>query len=226
MALGRAYRMMVGGMALVAILGVGCENGDDGDDVPANWTNGVADVDAEDVEAVADPNFPDGLHPSAAASGVIAATFARQIAPVTDVGGNDANVVVCLGDSITARGYPSDLAAKTGLTVVNEGKGGERSSGGAARVGTVLAQHRPAYLCVLYGANDVCGGVPAADVLANLAAIVEAARANQTIPIVATLTPMSGERAEYAAAARDLSAAIRAQAGQLGVALADLEAAF
>ena len=53
-----------------------------------------------------------------------------------------------------------------------------------------------------------------------------AARANGTIPILATLTPMFGPRKQYAADARATSAAIRDLAGRLGVPLADLEKAF
>lgn len=90
----------------------------------------------------------------------------------------------------------------------------------------VLSQYRPAYLCILYGANDVIGHIPLGTVVANLESIVNSAQANGTIPILATLTPMPGARKRRADDARELSHAIRQLAGRTGVRRADLEAAF
>jgi lysophospholipase L1-like esterase len=105
--------------------------------------------------------------------------------------------------------------------------GKETSAGGASRVGGVLSTHNPSFLCILYGANDVIGSKAAPEaVAANVAAIVAAAQANGTVPVVGTLTPMSGSRAQYAESARAVSAAIRTMAAQTGARLADLEKAF
>ena len=62
--------------------------------------------------------------------------------------------------------------------------------------------------------------------LANIESIVNAAKASGAIPIVATLTRLSGPRREWAGEARAASAAIRSMARRTGTRLADLEAAF
>ncbi|HOD99564.1 MAG TPA: GDSL-type esterase/lipase family protein [Kiritimatiellia bacterium] len=170
--------------------------------------------------------FPGGLHPNTEGSRIIAKTFAGAITPVSDAGGNRPNVIVCLGDSITDSGYPTYLAGMTGMTAIEEGIRGERSAGGVSRVGGVLSKYKPAYLCILYGANDVRKGLPASTVTGNLEKMVNAARANGTIPILATLTPMGGTYSEFIPEVQKTSAAIRDLAARLGVRLADLERAF
>lgn len=170
--------------------------------------------------------FPGGLHPNSAGSRIIAQTFAGQISPVSSAGGNNPNVVVCLGDSITDSGYPTYLAGMIGMTTHEEGIRGERSAGGVSRVGKVLSQYKPAHICILYGANDVRKGLPASTVTGNLEKMVNAARANGTIPVLATLTPMGGSYSEFIPEVQKTSAAIRDLAARLGVRLADLERAF
>lgn len=216
------------GPLLAAFLLSGCEGdgGDEDSSLPAESaaTNETTDVDAS---VPADPNFPDGLHPNSEASQTIARVFARKIVPVADAGGNQTNVIVCIGDSITERYYPPYLADETGMTVVNAGIGGERSAAAAARAPAVLAKYRPAYLCILTGINDISGGdASIQEIAANIALIVDAARANHTIPIVGTLTPLSGSRAEWADDSEACSELIRALAAQAGVRLADVAAAF
>ena len=212
---------------LAMVLLSGCEG--DGDDEDLSIAGDPAAGETTDADAAApeDPNFPDGLHPSGSASRTIAKVFARQISPVDDAGGNQTNVIVCIGDSITERYYPPYLADETGMTVVNAGIGGERSAAAAARAPAVLAKYRPAYLCILTGINDISGGdASIQEIAANIALIVDAARANHTIPIVGTLTPLSGSRAEWADDSEACSELIRALAAQAGVRLADVAAAF
>ena len=211
---------------LASFLVSGCEGDDDDEDLSiaagATATNEMTDATAPE-----DPNFPDGLHPSGSATRTIAKVFARQISPLADAGGNQTNVVVCIGDSITARGYPPYLADATGMIVVNAGKGGEGSGGTAGRAPGVLAEYRPAYLCILTGINDVSGGdAPIETIVANIESIVNAAKANNTIPVVGTLTPLSGSRKEWADDGRACSQAIRAMAARTGARLADVAAAF
>lgn len=217
-------------LAGVLLAGCGGSDGDGGDDPMLDGlaTEGAAEDPLAEF-------FPDGLHPNSKGNSIIAGVFAKQIArgKAAKNGEGEADGestvvhVVCLGDSITAGGYPGVLAKKTGLNVVAAGVGKETSAGGASRAGGVLSKHNPDFLCILYGANDVIGSKAAPDaVAANLAAIVAAAQANGAIPIVGTLTPMSGSRAPYAESARAVSAAIRTMAGQTGARLADLEKAF
>lgn len=212
---------------LAMVLLSGCEG--DGDDEDLSIAGDPAAGETTDADAAApeDPNFPDGLHPSGSASRTIAKVFARQISPVDDAGGNQTNVVVCIGDSITARGYPPYLADATGMIVVNAGRGGEGSGGTANRAPGVLDEHRPAYLCILTGINDVSGAdAPVETIVANIESIVNAAKANNTIPVVGTLTPLSGSRKEWADDGRACSQAIRAMAARTGARLADVAAAF
>jgi acyl-CoA thioesterase I len=61
-------------------------------------------------------------------------------------------------------------------TVVNASISGETSEGGAARIGGVLNQTRPAIVVLALGANDGLRGLPVQRTKANLAAIVRAAK--------------------------------------------------
>ena len=113
-----------------------------------------------------------------------------------NIGDNIPGVYVAIGDSITqgtdvpaGPPYPSRLAAMSGKTIINAGRGGELSSGGAGRVSGLLSKHTPACLLILYGANDIIKGKSDESILANLNAIIQAAKANQTIPVIASLLP-------------------------------------
>ena len=65
---------------------------------------------------------------------------------------------------------------KSNYTVVNASISGETSAGGAARIGKTLAASKPAIVIVQLGANDGLRGLPVAQMKANLAAIVQAAK--------------------------------------------------
>ncbi|MFH0909665.1 MAG: GDSL-type esterase/lipase family protein [bacterium] len=150
-----------------------------------------------------------------------------------DVGDNDINTVVCLGDSMTdgecvpaGPPYPSRLGGLTGKTVINAGVCGEKTAAGASRVGGLLSKYKPGYLCILEGANDAIFDRPTSDVVGYLRSMVQAAKANNTIPIIATLTPMYDGHAFANGSAQDISAGIRQMAGEEGVRLVDLEAEF
>ena len=150
-----------------------------------------------------------------------------------DVGSNDINTVVCLGDSITegecvpaGAPYPARLGGLSGKSVVNQGSCGEKSGSGAARADGVLDKYKPGYICILYGANDAIFDRPTADVVANIRSIVQSAKANQTVPLVATLLPMYDGHAFANGNAKDISAGIRQMASEEGARLVDLEAEF
>ncbi len=148
-----------------------------------------------------------------------------------DVGDNDANLVICIGDSITygyacdGAPYPSHLAAMSGKTVRNYGVCGVRASYGAGRISSYLSC-RPGYVCILYGANDAIAGGGASEVKENIRAIIFACRNSHSIPIVATTPPMIGSHSLFDGAACSINAAIRELAAEEGVALVDLYGAF
>lgn len=60
--------------------------------------------------------------------------------------------------------------------VVNASVSGETAAGGAARIGAVLAAHRPRWVIVALGANDGLRGASPAALKEHLAAIVDACR--------------------------------------------------
>ena len=156
----------------------------------------------------------------------------NQAPVLDDFGGNDPNVVVAFGDSITAgvdgggAPYPVRLAALSGRRVVNSGVGGQESGPGLSRLGGVLAACQPGYICILFGANDVIRGLDQNNTIANLQAMVQKARANKNVPILATLTPMIREHGIWNSAVNRLNDAIRSLASAEGVTLVDLNVEF
>ncbi len=202
-------------MAVLLVLSCGCEN--DSDEPRA--------IDVSGLDAAGDvhPNFPDGLHPDAAATATIASTFAGRLAPV----GNAADtVVLCVGDSITAGGYPGPLAGMTGMQVIDEGLSGERSGRGLDRLPDLLAAHNPDYVCILYGANDIIDSSPVGGIVNNLVAMVNAVRNAGAIPVVGTLTPMSGTYGWHQSDIDDLNGQIRGTVAGAGASIADLAGRF
>ncbi len=152
-----------------------------------------------------------------------------------DVGSNDVNTVLCVGDSIT-RGtcapagdpYPARLAALSGKRVYNEGVCGAFSKETANRAPGHLRARKPGYICILVGANDatVPGDVNYVGLKENIRYIIQSARAQKTIPIVATLLPMAGVHSLYRGRANHMSDDIRSLAAEENVALVDLLAEF
>jgi len=62
-------------------------------------------------------------------------------------------------------------------TVVNASVSGDTTSGGRSRLAALLAQHRPTHVILELGANDALRGLPLASTQANLAQMVQAAKA-------------------------------------------------
>lgn len=104
--------------------------------------------------------------------------------------------IVCLGDSLTAglgvspeEAYPAQLAARllaAGLDyeVVNAGVSGDTSAGGLRRLDWSMTGDVQV-LVVALGANDGLRGLPPKDLRANLARIIETARARQVRVVLA-----------------------------------------
>jgi acyl-CoA thioesterase-1 len=98
-------------------------------------------------------------------------------------------VLLVMGDSLSA-GY--NLAADQGWVsllgqrladrkpawkVVNASISGETTAGGAARIDSELATHRPDVVVIELGANDGLRGLPMEQARANLSKMIEAAQA-------------------------------------------------
>jgi acyl-CoA thioesterase-1 len=112
--------------------------------------------------------------------------FAALLA--SSAGAIAAPTILVYGDSLSsAYGIPQNSGwvallgerlkqRKSNYTVVNASISGETSAGGAARIGKTLAASKPAIVIVQLGANDGLRGLPVAQMKANLAAIVQAAK--------------------------------------------------
>ncbi len=142
------------------------------------------------------------------------------------------DIVVAMGDSITA-GYgvsPSEcyvnrLSGLLGKTVRNEGVSGERSDGGANRIGWLLEHHRPKVVTVYYGNNDA-GLYPIDWTIGHLYTILRACQENGTTPVLAAIGPQFDQWAWRRPYIVDLNKRIRQLASDMGVRVADIEAAM
>ncbi len=97
---------------------------------------------------------------------------------LSPVGPND--VIVAFGDSLTygiganeAESYPAVLAQIINRTVVRAGVPGEVTSGGLARLESVIEEHRPALMIVGLGGNDMLRKLDEAEIKANLRQILQ-----------------------------------------------------
>jgi lysophospholipase L1-like esterase len=142
-----------------------------------------------------------------------------------DFGQNDASVVAAVGNSLTAgigvTPYPAFLGGMIGKSVHNHGIPGARSDAVLSRALSVLSSLHPGYMIIMAGTNDVNGGVPPEEVIANLRAIVDAARANQTVPILMTVTPGYYSWESFDQGYQNLNAQVRSLAGEMGVTWVD-----
>lgn len=140
-------------------------------------------------------------------------------------------LVVALGDSFTqgygvSDPYPNRLSRQLGETVVNEGLGGETSGGGYRRIDEMVLAYDPSHILILYGANDINGGLNLRDTAANIASMAEYARQHYVIPIVGTQPLSIGVTTGRNDRVRYLNSLVRRDASAGGYPVADLEAAF
>ncbi|AFM43232.1 lysophospholipase L1-like esterase [Desulfosporosinus acidiphilus SJ4] len=100
--------------------------------------------------------------------------------------------IVALGDSFTL-GYPLDtahswtqrLADDLKIRVVNKGKGGQTSKDLLARFDADVVSEKPGRVIIFVGTGDALQSVPLKDFQANVETMIEKAKANNIIPIVA-----------------------------------------
>lgn len=99
-----------------------------------------------------------------------------------------AQTILVFGDSLSAaygirqqEGWVALLQQRlqqqrADYNVVNASVSGETTSGGATRIASALATHKPAITLIELGANDGLRGLPLKQMSDNLSAMVEAAR--------------------------------------------------
>jgi len=150
-----------------------------------------------------------------------------------DYGDNDPNLYVSMGDSITlgiepfsGTPYPDQLAGMLGKTVLNYGVDGAFSYEGAGSVGHVLANTRTGHLLIMYGANDLIWGASSAEIVGNLRTMVQAAKANKTKAVVATLPAMTRHAMHFYDATLALNTQIRQMAAEENIRVAETEPVF
>ena len=107
-----------------------------------------------------------------------------------DPGNNNLNTVAAFGDSIT-RGsecpctpYPARLAGMIGKDVRNLGISGSKATANVNRTQQTINKHRPAFMIILYGANDVIHSRDAGSIFASIQKMVAICKQNHVVPIL------------------------------------------
>ena len=128
-----------------------------------------------------------------AAAVILAVTwfiYLKITAPVIKNLGNAGRTIVAFGDSLTyghgaPRGedYPSKLARKTAMPVINLGVSGDRSVDGLARIDGVF-EHNPYMVLIEFGGNDYMKQTPFSQTVAAVEKMVDEAQAHGAIAVI------------------------------------------
>lgn len=151
-----------------------------------------------------------------------------------DFGPNNPNLFIAFGDSITAgAGLPSPsdcysvkLAGLLNKTVVNKGFPGFSSGEALDVLYPILDDYKPGFVLILIGINDLIMGYSEDLAAVNIRIMIQACVDNKTIPVIATLTPVSGGYIGLDSGVNRLNDKIRQISSDLGVAMVDLYGAF
>ncbi|MBL7116120.1 MAG: hypothetical protein ISS35_10170 [Kiritimatiellae bacterium] len=150
-----------------------------------------------------------------------------------DFGENDASLYVAYGDSITygvglasSESYPQQLSGTLGTAVINAGTPGRLATQATGSAVSVLDNYKPGYMLILFGANDIIFGYGTDAIVEDLRTIVQAAKNNQTIPVLATLTPAYDDYSYMQGAIDELNPKIKQMAKEEDVRVADLGKPF
>ena len=149
-----------------------------------------------------------------------------------DIGSNDPNVYVTLGDSITdgnnggGAPYPPRLATITGKTVINRATQGGSTEDALGEIGGILTDLKPAAVLFMVGSIDVIEGQNVDTSIGDLRSIIEQCKANHTVPVMSTLTPVLYSHIRFQSGIDRLNSAIRDLASSEGVRLVDMASKF
>lgn len=106
--------------------------------------------------------------------------------------------VVCLGDSITNRGFPKVLEKLLDVEAINAGVGGHSSAQGLRRISKDVLAHNPDIVVVFFGTNDsrvdsTRAHVPPRQYAANLQTIIDRCAQQDIRAVLCTLPPINHE---------------------------------
>lgn len=106
--------------------------------------------------------------------------------------------VVCFGDSITKRGYPSILGALLGVETVNAGVAGHTSGEGLRRMSADVLEKKPDVVVIFFGTNDIRVDnekkhTPPPQYQSNLETMIKACRDQGAGVVVCTLPPINAD---------------------------------
>ena len=105
--------------------------------------------------------------------------------------------LICIGDSLTAGAdiptghtWPELLGSALNMDVVNDGIGGDTTTGMLARFYPEVVAREPAFVFIMGGTNDLWWGQSVNTVMANLFAMIFQARHHGIAPVLALPPPV------------------------------------
>jgi len=104
--------------------------------------------------------------------------------------------IVCIGDSLTEgyqiaedRCWPSLLNKEAAYEIINSGICGDTTAGMLARFHEMVIAHKPNYVIIMGGTNDIWFNIPDNQIIANILAMTRLARHHQVQSIIGIPTP-------------------------------------
>jgi lysophospholipase L1-like esterase len=161
-----------------------------------------------------------------------------------DVNHDGKIVIFAFGDSITrgvgdgprpgdtppgSAGYPLRLQTLLGVTIINDGHSGERTTEGLLRLQRDVKDTHPDYAILVEGTNDLLVGEDRHRAVDNMRSMIDAVRAAGAVPILGTIPPLccdvESSRPQTATLAF-YDEELRTLAANSGVGLIDFYSAF
>ena len=104
--------------------------------------------------------------------------------------------IVCIGDSLTA-GYGIEttyrwtnlLGTDLPIEVINSGISGDTTAGMLARFYEMALKHKPNYIIITGGTNDIWLNLPDNTIIGNILAMTRYAKQHDIVPIIGIPTP-------------------------------------
>lgn len=140
--------------------------------------------------------------------------------------------ILVIGDGISKgvgtedRPWPGLLERQLGVPIPVGAKGGAQTAYGASQVGPLLTLNEPSHLLILLGTNDAFELTPLDTMRDQLQSMFDTAKAQDIVPVIATLPPIYGFDAKTTAHIGTINKMIRSVAGSANVKVVNLEKEF